>query len=276
MLRESRRVTDAKGMIDSPVLTRDLRMAVEDDGLAVAYQPIFELGNGPGSTARLTAVEALSRWTHPSVGEVSPDRFIRLAESAGFLDALDEYVLVHAGEQLRVWQAAGHRLGLSVNASPSHLTVAFVDVMLTRLDHLKLLPGSLTVEIIEVPSPQIIPGMAEAFSLLHEAGVAIAIDDFGAGDTTYDMLRMLPIDEVKVDRSLTRSSSGEADDTVHEVVALAAEHGWRVVAEGIETEADLERARRRGCHRGQGYLLGRPTGPQEIEEVLNGRDQSAV
>lgn len=263
-------------MIDSPVLTRDLRLAVADDGLSVAYQPIFDLRDHGEQDLRLVSVEALARWTHPEAGVVAPDRFIRMAENAGFLGDLDEYVLVRAGAQLRAWQDAGFEIGLSVNASPSHFTAEYVDAVLTRLERLELLPGTLTVEIIEVPSPQLIPAMAEAFTLLHGAGVTIAVDDFGAGDTTYDMLRMLPIDEVKIDRALTQSSSDAAEETVRAIVALATQHGWHVVAEGIETDADLTRARGRGCHRGQGYLLGRPSGPSEIERLLRGRGQSAV
>jgi EAL domain-containing protein (putative c-di-GMP-specific phosphodiesterase class I) len=260
-------------MIDSPVLTRDLRLAVADEGLSIAYQPIFELGGADAEAERLVSVEALSRWSHPEVGEVAPAQFIPLAERAGFLDDLDVYVLAHAGEQLHAWQEAGHAIGLSVNASPSHISTRYVDALVARLDELSLLPGSLTVEIIEVPSPQLLPAMEESFTLLHQAGVSIAVDDFGAGDTTYEMLRMLPIDEVKIDRRLTRSDSAESDDVVRRIVELAEAHDWRVVAEGIETQDDLDRARQRGCRRGQGYLLGRPTDPDEIERLLSGRGQ---
>jgi EAL domain-containing protein (putative c-di-GMP-specific phosphodiesterase class I) len=110
--------------------------------------------------------------------------------------------------------------------------------------------------------------MLSAIESLRAAGVTISVDDFAAGDTTVAMLEMLPIDEVKIDRSLTQRTDADADDTVAAVVETSADHGWRVVAEGIETVTDLERAVSRGCGRGQGFLWGTPLSEGAMDELL--------
>jgi EAL domain-containing protein (putative c-di-GMP-specific phosphodiesterase class I) len=255
-------------MTNAPLLTRDLKAAVARGRIEVAYQPIFVLDDWSDTAAKPAAVEALSRWNHSVMGAVSPARFIPLAERADLLQELDRLVLAAAMVQLTEWHRAGHGIGLSVNASPTHFAGEYVDAVLERAEAFAASPGALTVEIIEAPSPQLIPEMTGALTRLREAGVMISVDDFGGGDTTLEMLEMLPIDEVKLDRTLTQRADAEADDTVRAVVDRGRAHGWRTVAEGIETTADLERSRDRGCDRGQGFLLGRPTEPDGIERML--------
>ncbi len=267
MLRSGLTWNTLVGMTNTPLLTRDLKAAVSGGRLEVVYQPIFRLHDWSDITSRPAAVEALSRWNHSVMGSVSPVRFIPLAERAEFLEELDRLVLAAALAQLREWHRAGHVIGLSVNASPTHFASEYVDAVLERAENLGT-PGALTVEIIEAPSPQLIPDMNGALTRLREAGVVISVDDFGGGDTTLEMLEMLPIDEVKIDRTLTQRDDAEADDAVRAVVESGRAHGWRTVAEGIETIADLERSRDRGCDRGQGFLLGRPTTPDGIERML--------
>jgi EAL domain-containing protein (putative c-di-GMP-specific phosphodiesterase class I) len=228
-------------MPNSPLLARDLKTAVAEGRLGVAYQPIFTLASWTDTSRIPVAVEALSRWKHSAIGNVSPVRFIPLAQRADFLDALDRAVFTEAIAQLRRWKRAGHTVGLSVNASPTHFA-----------------------------APQLVPEMAGPLTRLRKAGVSISVDDFGAGDTTIEMIERLPVDEVKIDRSLIQSADAAADDAVRSVVAAASDAGWRVVAEGIETEEDLARARQRGCDRGQGYMLGRPSEPEAIEWRLRG------
>lgn len=255
-------------MTNSPLLTRDLRAAVAGGRLGVVYQPIFELEGWSDRRSQPVAVEALSRWNHSVMGEVSPVRFIPLAQRAQFLEKLDRTVLSASLTQLNIWHRAGHELGLSVNASPTHFAGGYVDTVLERAEALSLKPGTLTVEIIEAPSPQLIPEMADALTRLHTAGITVSVDDFGAGTTTLGEVESLPIDEVKIDRSLTQRADAEADGVVRGVVTRAREHGWRVVAEGIETTEHLERARAWGCDRGQGYLLGRPTSREGVDRML--------
>jgi EAL domain-containing protein (putative c-di-GMP-specific phosphodiesterase class I) len=250
---------------------RDLRAAFHDGGLQIAFQPqwnLQEAWNGEFRTSRPVAVEALSRWHHASTGEVPPTEFIPLAERGLFLHELDIDVLDRAARQVAAWQSTGHAIGLAVNAAPSHFSSSYVDAALEIADKCGLDLASLTVEITETPSPQFSESMRSALESLRAAAISVSVDDFGASDTTVDMLRGLPISEVKLDRSLVLRTDWEADDLIAEVVTASDDEGWRVVAEGIETTEDLKRSVARGCHRGQGFLWGRPAAAPMIEALL--------
>lgn len=254
-------------MNSSATLTAELREAVTTGGLTVEYQPLFALAEA-GLPVHPVGVEALCRWTHPRLGRIVPDRFIPLAEKFGLIGAIGSSVLETAGAQVSVWQHEGHHLGLSINASPSQFSPEFVETVAVRAGELGLAPGSLTIEITEAPAPQLIPTVVHVLPLLKATGIGISIDDYGAGDVVLDELEMVPIQEVKIDRSLTQRTDAEADAEIAGVIARAERHGWRVVAEGIETVEDLERSRERGCHIGQGYLLGRPVPAEEMSRLL--------
>ncbi len=254
-------------MTISASLVDDLREAVASGGLSIAYQPLYGLGPA-GLTRAPVAVEGLCRLSHGDDGDVPPATFIPLAENAHIVEQIDVLMLERGAAQVAVWQANGHAVGLATNASPSHITFGYADAVLSRLSRLAIDPASVTVEITESPSPQLLPVMDGPLQRLRAEGVAISIDDFGSRDTTIEMIEALPIDEVKIDRSLTQRADAAADAFVSDVVARAARNGWRVVAEGIETSDDLDRAIARGCDRGQGYLLGAPMGVAELERLL--------
>lgn len=235
------------------------------------YQPLFDLGAADPLRAGPVAVEALCRWRHPQLGLVGPDRFIPAAEEAGLMAQLDGEVIARAAAQVGAWQHDGHTtLGLSVNASPSHLDARFVDLVTDAVRDTELRPGTLVVEVTETPAPQLLPAVVAALPRMREVGIGVSIDDYGIGDTTVEMLDGLPIDEVKVDRSLTQASDAGARRKVRALTDSAAIHGWRVVAEGIETTADLTRARERGCDRGQGFLWSRPMSALAFGALLAG------
>jgi EAL domain-containing protein (putative c-di-GMP-specific phosphodiesterase class I) len=250
----------------SETLVRDLREAVSSGGLTVAYQPQFALDEGPPG-GRPVAVEALCRWTHAPYGEIPPATFIPLAEDARLVEEIDIQVLERGAAQILDWSLSGRRIGLASNASPSHITMEYAEEVIARLEGTGLDPALVAIEITEAPSPQLLPEMRGALARLRSFGVAISIDDFGAGDTPIEMVESLPIDEVKIDRSLTQRADAAADAIVADVVSRARSQGWRVVAEGIETPDDLARSVRRGCHRGQGYLLGMPMSAEGIERL---------
>ncbi|MFE5408946.1 EAL domain-containing protein [Microbacterium sp. NPDC056569] len=256
----------------SPQLTRDLRAALSTGELWIAFQPQYDLRPSGADEAAApvvpVAVEALCRWNHALLGAVPPDTFIPLAEEGHFLDEVDLQVFARASEQVVRWRASGHPLGLAVNASPAHFSTRYADAVVARLDGLGIDPAGVTVEITEAPTPQLRPEMVTAMRALQSVGISISVDDFAGGDTTVAMLEALPIDEVKIDRSLTQRTDAEADDVIAAVVQSSAQHGWRVLAEGIETVADLERSRRRGCDRGQGYLWGLPLPSEEMDALL--------
>lgn len=248
-------------------LATELRAAVPAGGLSIEFQPLFDL-DGSGLPERPVAVEALCRWPHPRFGTISPVHFIPLAESHGIIADLGAAVLTRAGTQVAAWQRDGHDLGLSVNASPSEFSAAWVDTVAQRAADLGLAPGSLTIEITESPAPQLMPSVLAVLERARAAGLGLSIDDLGAGDTTTPMLDALPLTEVKIDRSLTQRSDAVAEEAVAAVVEQARRNGWSVVAEGIETVDDLERSRRRGCDRGQGFLLGKPMPAAELSDLL--------
>ncbi|TDN91403.1 EAL domain-containing protein [Microbacterium sp. BK668] len=257
-------------MTSSATLSAELREAVTTGGLTVEYQPLFALAEA-GVPAHPVAVEALCRWTHPLLGRIVPDEFIPLAEQAGLIGDIGASVLETAGAQVSRWQHQGHHLGLSINASPSQFSPEFVARVAARAGELGLLPGSLTIEITEAPAPQLLPRVVEVLPLLQGSGIGISIDDYGAGEVELDALERVPIQEVKIDRSLSQRADAGADADVAAVVRRARRHGWRVVAEGIETVEDLERARSRGCDLGQGFLLGRPIPADEMDRILSAR-----
>ena len=261
-------------MSGSSLLARDLRTAVSAGGLTIAYQAQYELDDVPtrlGSAYPApVAVEALCRWNHPRLGPVPPDQFIPVAQHANLLGDVDRHVLVQAAGQVARWREAGSDVTLSVNASPEHFSTGYADAVITCLDELQMDPASLTIEIIEAPVPQLRSEMRATIEMLQDIGVVISVDDFDAGNTTLAMLESLPIDEVKIDRGLTQRTDAAADAAVVAVANLASSRGWRIVAEGIETQADLDRARERGCHRGQGYLWGPPMPPEEAGQLVLG------
>ncbi|GAA1936160.1 hypothetical protein GCM10009775_30070 [Microbacterium aoyamense] len=259
-------------MHDTASLTRDLRSALATSQLTIAYQVQWQLDARTAelSTMRPVSVEALSRWNHPELGVVAPDMFIPLAEEGGFLDELDLQVLYLAAVQVRRWRQHGADIGLAANASPARFTASYGRRIIKTVERAGLEPDAVTIEVTETPAPQLRPDMRAAVDLLHQAGMSISVDDFDGEMTTMAMLESLPIDEVKIDRSLTRRSDTAADEVVAGVIRAAESHGWRTVAEGIETLEDLDRSRGRSCQRGQGYLWGRPATAQELEPVLLG------
>lgn len=259
------------GMNSSATLTAELREAVAAHGLTVEYQPLFDLDDA-GIPARPVGVEALCRWSHPRLGTIVPDRFIPLAERAGFIGEIGDDVLDQAGAQVAAWQREGHPIGLSINASPSQFSVRFVESVANRVGELGLRRGTLTIEVTEAPAPQLVPAVVEVLPRLEAAGIAISIDDYGAGEVTLEALEAVSVQEVKIDRSLTQRTDAEADALIADVVHRARVRGWRIVAEGIETVDDLERSRQRGCHLGQGYLLGRPMPAAQLGALLTRAD----
>lgn len=264
---------DPDSMTGSVSIAHDLREALGSASLDIAYQLQWELP--PGSpdpfAAKPVTVEALCRWHHPVLGPIPPDTFIRVAESVGFLDELDLYVLARAAAQVNAWRTQGFDIGLAVNSSPTPFTFEYAERMVDTLRDSGLDPTALTVEITETAPPQLRPEMRSAIDALREVGVAISVDDFDGAITTITMLETLPLDEIKIDRALTRRADPLADELIADLVRTSSEHGWRTVAEGIETTGDLERAWKRHCDRGQGYLWGQPVSAEELTLVLSNR-----
>ncbi|MCU1376045.1 MAG: diguanylate cyclase/phosphodiesterase with sensor(s), partial [Actinomycetia bacterium] len=246
----------------------DLQRALEDGELVVHYQPIVDL-----ETSRMLSVEALVRWQHPVHGLIPPMDFIPAAETTGLIVPLTIWVLRQAcTDVLRLAEVLElPDLALKVNLSTRHLDdddlpkdVAGV------LEHVGFAPGRLTLEITETALMADPERALVGLQRLRDLGVRLAIDDFGTGYSSFSYLGRLPVDELKIDRSFVAAMvvDGDAPSAlVRTIVGLAEELGLTTVGEGIETEDQLARLRGAGCQQGQGFLLARPVGVEQLIRV---------
>ncbi|HEX5683505.1 MAG TPA: EAL domain-containing protein [Ideonella sp.] len=239
-------------------LEADLRQALQQEQLYVVYQPIVALQG-----RRPVGLEALARWQHPKRGLVSPAEFVPLAEEAGLIEQLGEWVLRRACADLAAWQrqmggAAPQSVAVNLSRAqlrPGHLAAA----VRAALDDTGLAPSALRLEITETLAMQGESAQA-VLAELRAMGVSLALDDFGTGYSSLASLDQLPIDTVKIDRSFVMKMVHSSYQTalVKSTVQVADALALRVVAEGVETEAQAETLAALGCHAGQGYLFGRP------------------
>lgn len=245
-----------------------LRNAISDNGLRLFYQPEFDLDTG-----RLLAVEALVRLEHPTRGLLTAGAFITVAEDAGLVIGMGSWVLEEACRQLARWRYRYPHLDLvvRVNMSPAELAVSGI------VEHVELClrlagvpPSALCVEITE---HAIVPDLDHLVSVLDKLrmlGVHLAIDDFGTGHSSMTQLKQLPVDVLKVDMTFV---DGLADDPTDQaivaaIVGLGRALGLDVVAEGVERPDDMRVLSSLGCHRAQGFLLGRPASAADLDPLL--------
>ncbi len=254
-------------------LEGDLRRAIDEGRLKVAYQPVHELGDG-----RLAGFEALVRWQHPVDGTISPGDFLPIAEEAGLMLRVTDFVMHCACRQLREWQqsAPEHaRLTMNVNVSGHDIAhPAFVARVTRALVEAGLQPAQLCIELTENILMSRLEGALPVLRELRKLGVQLAIDDFGTGYSSLSHLSTLPIDCLKIDRSFVsrlETSTNEAA-VVRSIILLGSSLGKDVVAEGIETPGQLALLRGMGCRLGQGFLLARPLASQDVSSLLTRRD----
>jgi diguanylate cyclase (GGDEF)-like protein/PAS domain S-box-containing protein len=254
---------------DKLSLEADLRRAIGEGELSLAFQPLFNL-----EPYRLVGFEALARWVHPTRGLVSPTVFVGIAEEAGHIEALTAWVLDKAVEQLAAWhRAAPHmvHVGMNVNISGRDLVQPeFVGRVLELLQRQGVSANLLTLEITESVLMSHLDMARDSLAQLRAAGVQLAIDDFGTGYSSLAYLGTLPIDCLKIDRSFVAAmhKGSENVEIVRAVLTLGHALGKKVVAEGIETPEQLATLRRLGVPFGQGYLLARPLRPEQVPALL--------
>jgi diguanylate cyclase (GGDEF)-like protein/PAS domain S-box-containing protein len=262
------------------VIEQELPGVVGRGELDLVYQPVVELAG-----QRAVGAEALLRWRHPTLGAVPPAEFVPVAEDLGLLDEIGEWVLHRVGRQLSSWLRDGRDLWVSVNATAGQLaSPAFPAAVGVALDAHQVPASRLVVEIAEdglAPrgSGPIDPAADEKASAiathlgeLRSLGVSAAVDHFGSAATSLRQLRVLPVDLLKVDRQLFTEPagySGPATAIVDVVVKLSAQIGLEVIAQGLESAADLDAAQAAGCRFGQGYVLSRPAPPERLEAYLD-------
>lgn len=245
-------------------LATDLLSAQSGGELFPVFQPQLDLG-----TRSIVAAEVLCRWRHPLRGLVPPEDFIRVAEETGSIRALGRLMLNHGLDLIAHWHKRNVAIQASVNVSPVQLTDGrFVDHLQERLEQHAISAGSLIVEITESQPLGDAVVVVRELERLRSAGIGVALDDFGTGHASTAQLEQLPVSEVKLDRLLIQSLSPEVDDVLMDTMRLARERDLRVVAEGVETEAQFERAVELGCDRIQGFLVSRPLGRPAFDALL--------
>jgi len=244
---------DAREQVE---LLRDLRQAVARRQLELFYQPKVHAPSG-----EITGAEALLRWNHPQRGMVSPAVFVPIAERHGLINTLGQWVIEEACRQARAWRDQGLRMRVAINLSVHQLRQPdLADRIDAALKAHQVNPRLLTCEITESVAMEDAEGTRRIFERLAAVGVHLSIDDFGTGYCNFAMLRKLPAEELKIDRSfvLDLETSPDARAVVDAVVKLAQALGRKVVAEGVETEAQHQVLRSLGCDELQGYLFAKP------------------
>ncbi len=254
---------------DKLALEVDLRRAIGAGQLSVMFQPIYHL-----EPYRLFGFEALARWVHPERGAISPTIFVTLAEESGHIEALTAWVVDHAAQQLAHWQRHEPKLrgmGMHVNISGRDLQrpqfVAHVQQVLHRHG---VAPAQLTLEITETTLMGELDKALDTMHRLREIGVRLSIDDFGTGYSSLAYLGTLPIDSLKIDRSFVAHMEHKPQNVeiVRAVMNLGMSLGKRVIAEGIETPAQLAALRALGVQLGQGFLLAPPLRADQVGSAL--------
>jgi diguanylate cyclase (GGDEF)-like protein/PAS domain S-box-containing protein len=261
-----------------------LRDALARNQFQVHYQPIVTLAD-----QKIDAVEALARWEHPSLGLLTPADFIDIAEETGLIVPLGKIVLQDACHQIRRWRDHyDEHMVVSVNLSAAQLRDSeIVECVRAALDEAGLPPAALMIEVTEGALIGDVAGARSVLESLHQLGVTIAIDDFGTGYSSLSHLQQFPVDVIKVDKSFVDGLCRGNDEAtlVRSVLAIGAEFGLQVVAEGIQSAEQDAELRRLGCDYGQGYFYatGMPVrqlddllGLEHAREVLAGAGQGAT
>ena len=248
-------------------LEKDLHRALERREMALYYQPKVQVDSGA-----ITGLEALIRWFHPERGMVSPVNFIPIAEETGLIVPIGEWVLRTACRQMREWLDCGLApVRVSVNLSVRQLRHrGLTDIVRAVLEEERIPPELLEFEVTE---SVVMQNAEEAITLLKrlsDMGIHISIDDFGTGYSSLSYLKRLPVDTIKIDRSFIQNVTGGADDAAisEGIIALSRSLKLQVIAEGVETEEQLDFLRLHKCHDAQGFLFSRPIPAIEMENLL--------
>jgi diguanylate cyclase (GGDEF)-like protein/PAS domain S-box-containing protein len=247
----------------------DLRRAIERQEFFIEYQPIMSL-----HTHSLIGFEALVRWQHPERGLISPEQFISVAEEAGLIVPIGDWVLREACFQMSKWREefpSNPALFMSVNLSPRQFLYAgLFEQIIRTLEITGLDAHSLKLEITESALMENIESVSRLLKRLRLLGVELSIDDFGTGYSSLSYLSRLPINTLKVDRSFVKQMSGNSEnkEIVRTVVLLGRSLGMQVIAEGVEDEKQLEQLRELGCDNAQGYLFSMPLAAEAAGQLI--------
>jgi diguanylate cyclase (GGDEF)-like protein/PAS domain S-box-containing protein len=245
-------------------LEKEIRKALENNQFTLYYQPQFN-----AQTKKIIGVEALIRWNHPERGIVAPGEFIQIAEDTGLIIPIGEWVLREACKQLKLWQKAGYlSFSIKVNLSARQFQLKnIVSIVSSVLQETQLEPHFLELEMTEYILMQNTKETINTLIQLKQLGLKIAIDDFGKGFSSLNYLKHFPIDTLKIDRSFVWDmlTDYKNEAIVTTIITLAHKLNLNVIAEGVETEEQLNFLKKNQCDEIQGYLLGKPVSPKVFE-----------
>jgi diguanylate cyclase (GGDEF)-like protein len=261
--------------LDMLLVERDLRRALDEKQFVLHYQPKVDLKSG-----HITGAEALIRWQHPTRGLVGPYHFIQVAEERGLIVALGDWVMQEACRQNISWQQQGMKaIPIAINLSAVHFQKSNLLADVERTLHAHALPAHcLELELTESSIMQDAAVTIATMDRLKNVGVVLALDDFGTGYSSLSQLKGLPLDNLKLDQSFVRGLPDDSDDLAicTAVIAMGRALGLKVIAEGVETTAQLAVLRALGCDVGQGYLFARPMAAAQFFEFMQKHDDSEV
>jgi EAL domain-containing protein (putative c-di-GMP-specific phosphodiesterase class I)/AmiR/NasT family two-component response regulator len=253
-------------------LEADLRQALDHNAFRLVYQPRVNLASG-----QVIGAEALLRWRHPQRGEISPTEFIPIAEATGLIDPLGDWVLQTACQQLKTWQQSGlDNLSIAVNLSGYQLRQPHLSQQIQKiLQQTNLEPQLVELELTESTLIEDIDLAFQQLQCLKEMGVQIAMDDFGTGYSCLSHLHRLPFDTIKLDRSFIQNIDRNSKNSTIAVaiISMAQQMNLRVVAEGVETSAELDFLRAYACDQMQGFLFSKALPPKEFEGLIRSNKQ---
>jgi EAL domain-containing protein (putative c-di-GMP-specific phosphodiesterase class I)/GGDEF domain-containing protein len=247
-------------------LEADLQRAIDRSELRLHFQPIVSIADG-----RVVGLESLLRWRHPTAQWVGPERFIPLAESMGQMPRISEWVLRQAVAHAAQWQRLrAEPIYITVNLTPRDLNREMCNYLFELLRASSLAPETIRIEVTETAVVRDFRVAARLLGELNERGLRVVLDDFGTGYSSLSYLRDLPFHAVKIDKSFIQKISTEAKDfgLVRSIVGLVHYLGMECVAEGIETQEQLDLVGMMNCDYGQGFLFSRPLPPGEVEELV--------
>jgi EAL domain-containing protein (putative c-di-GMP-specific phosphodiesterase class I) len=252
-------------------LDTELRKALEGGSLEIAYQPVIRLSDNT-----IAGFEALTRWDHPLYGRIPPSEFVASAEESGLIVQLGLYVLERAARELASWQSVIATEPLpfvSINVSSQQLLrhdlINDVKAVLARTG---VAPETLKLELTESLVMQNPEYSAKVLTRIRELGAGLSLDDFGTGHSSLSYLQRFPFDTIKIDRAFVKPNGSAARPIIlRSIVNLAHDLGMEVVAEGAETDAEVEELLEAGCEYVQGFIYGKPMTAQMVQQMVRRR-----
>lgn len=248
------------------LLTSEMRKSINEKEFSVQYQPIFDISKG-----KVTEAEALLRWESRTIGSISPAEFISVAEDSGLIYAIGDFVMESVFRQLKLWEKGGMEIKVAINVSPIQLTnTGFMSKFKELVRRFNVDYKKIKFEITE---SQILTDKEEIVKFLDrmlKTGLDISLDDFGTGFSSIKNMILFPISEIKIDRSFSDKIlyDEKAEAIVESIIYAAKKSGYKVTAEGIETQTQFEKIRAMGCDKIQGYYIGKPMSPEGIIDFM--------